>query len=115
MTAPKNPPLKSVQTPSTGPSTAAPAPAASGSGAPKVVGQQAVPSSVRPGPDLITVTGIWPGLQIRMSGSPQADWLCRCGHHERARGRRAVIELTTRVRVGHCPHTAPAEHRRTAA
>lgn len=118
MTAPRNPPLKSVQTPPTGPRIAEPAPAPSGSGAPKVVGRQAVPSSVRPDPDDIRVTGIWPGLQIRgleRGGFPVADWLCACGHHERARGRRAVIELTTRVRVGHCPHTVPARDRRTAA
>ncbi|MFJ1898502.1 hypothetical protein [Streptomyces sp. NPDC088115] len=114
MTAPKNPPLKSIPTPSTGPGTAEPAPAAPGEGAPKVVGRQAVPSSVRPDPHVTTVTGIEPGLQIRMSGSPQADWLCHCGHHERARGRRAVTELTTRARVGQCPHNAPAENRSAA-
>ncbi|MEU9199478.1 hypothetical protein [Streptomyces sp. NPDC048332] len=115
MTAPRNPPIKSIQTPPTGPRIAEPAPGTSGSGAPKVVGRQAVPTAVRPDPDVITVTGIWPGLQIRMTGIPQADWLCHCGHHERARGRTAVIELTTRVRVGHCPHTTPTESRRTAA
>jgi hypothetical protein len=54
----------------------------------------------------VVITGIRPGLQVRMNGVPVADWLCACGHHERARGHAAVIELTTRVRVGHCPHTA---------
>ncbi|MFG3381625.1 hypothetical protein [Streptomyces sp. NPDC047999] len=37
---------------------------------------------------------------------PVALWTCACGHHERALGKEAVIELTGRVRVGHCPHTA---------
>ncbi|MGX1504632.1 UNVERIFIED_CONTAM: hypothetical protein RKD43_003257 [Streptomyces graminofaciens] len=55
----------------------------------------------------VIITGIMPGLHIRMVTSPPvADWLCRCGHHERAVGRAAVIELTTRVRVWHCPHAA---------
>ncbi|MER6617069.1 hypothetical protein [Streptomyces xantholiticus] len=55
----------------------------------------------------VIITGIMPGLHIRMAlRPPVADWLCRCGHHERARGRAAVIELTTRVRVWHCPHAA---------
>jgi hypothetical protein len=55
----------------------------------------------------VIITGIMPGLHIRMVMSPPvADWLCRCGHHERAVGRAAVIELTTRVRVWHCPHAA---------
>lgn len=51
-----------------------------------------------------------PGLQIRglLDRVPVADWLCRCGHHERARGHEAVIELTTRARLGTCPHRAPA-------
>ena len=38
-----------------------------------------------------TVTGIQPGLTVRGLGRnelPVADWLCACGHHERARGRR---------------------------
>ncbi|MFD8525009.1 hypothetical protein ACFV2D_34070 [Streptomyces capillispiralis] len=50
------------------------------------------------------MTGIHPGLQIRTTGVPVADWLCAYGHHERARGRAAVIELQARVRVGVCPH-----------
>ena len=57
-----------------------------------------------------TVTGITPGLQVRnLDGATVADWLCACGHHERARGRAAVTELTARARVGHCPHTATAK------
>lgn len=114
MSTPPRPRLEGHPTP-TGPNTAEPAPTESGSSAPTGVGRQAVPTSVRPDPNAITVTGIHPGLQIRMWGIPQADWLCRCGHFERARGRTAVIELTTRVRVRHCPHTAAEEHRRNAA
>ncbi|MER6238491.1 hypothetical protein ABT185_20905 [Streptomyces clavifer] len=63
------------------------------------------------------MTGIQPGLTVRGLGRyelPVADWLCTCGRHERARGRRAVIELTARVTVGHCNHTG-TETRRTAA
>ncbi|MFF3288476.1 hypothetical protein [Streptomyces sp. NPDC003023] len=69
----------------------------------------------------VIITGIMPGLHIRMDMRPPvADWLCRCGHHERAVGRAAVIELTTRVRVWHCPHaadeqTAPATERAKVA
>ncbi|NVI33009.1 hypothetical protein EK410_27195 [Streptomyces sp. CAI-17] len=57
------------------------------------------------------MTGIQPGLTVRGLGRnelPVADWLCACGHHERARGRRAVTELTSRATVQQCPHTAPA-------
>ncbi|MXG24217.1 hypothetical protein GRQ63_00555 [Streptomyces sp. YIM 132580] len=64
----------------------------------------------------MTVTGIRPGLTVRKLGRneiPVADWLCACGHHEHARGRNAVTELTTRARVDHCPHTE--QHRRNAA
>ncbi|WP_329035905.1 hypothetical protein OHT61_06650 [Streptomyces sp. NBC_00178] len=63
------------------------------------------------------MTGIQPGLTVRGLGRyelPVADWLCTCGHHEHARGRQAVIELTARVTVGHCTHTG-TETRRTAA
>ncbi|MEV5771688.1 hypothetical protein AB0L49_10605 [Streptomyces antimycoticus] len=57
-----------------------------------------------------------PGLQTRglLDEVPIADWLCHCGHHERARGRAAVIALTTRVRVGECPHTTTTEGRAAA-
>ncbi len=110
-----DPPLKCPTSTLTGPGFAEPAPAASGSGSPKVVGRKAVLSSVRPAPHTATVTGIQPGLHMRgleRGGFPIADWLCACGHHERARGRKAVTALTTRVRVGHCPHE---QHRRNAA
>lgn len=113
-----DPPLKCPSSTPTGPSFAEPTPAATGSGAPKVVGRKAVLSSVRPDSHTASVTGIQPGLHMRgleRGGFPIADWLCACGHHERARARKAVTELTTRVRVGHCPHRALAENRRNAA
>lgn len=78
-------------------------------------GRQAVLSALPLEPPVTCATGIQPGLQIRMTGVPVADWLCACGHHERARGNRAVIELTTRARVGHCPHqTIPRTEGRSA-
>ncbi|MFF3062254.1 hypothetical protein [Streptomyces sp. NPDC057909] len=114
----QRPDLKSPPATPTGPGIAETAPATSGSSALKVVGRQAVPIAVLPDPRTPTVTSFRPGLHLRgleRGGFPVADWLCACGHHERARGRKAVTELTTRVRVGHCPHRAPAENRRTAA
>ncbi|MET7633887.1 hypothetical protein ABZU88_14495 [Streptomyces sp. NPDC005245] len=117
-----NPPpraaLKSIPAPTTGPRIAEPAPGASGSGALKVVGRKAVPVAVRPDPHMATVTSFRPGLSMRgleRGGFPVADWLCACGRHERARGRKAVTELTTRVRVGQCPHNVHAQSRRNAA
>ncbi|MFJ4531084.1 hypothetical protein [Streptomyces nigrescens] len=98
-------------------SSAEPARAPSGSGAPKVVAV-GVLSALRPDPQTVTVTGIRPGLDIRGLGRdevPVADWLCACGHHERARGRAAVHELTHRVQVGHCPHRSTETDRRSAA
>ncbi|MGW8994376.1 hypothetical protein ACWGRF_31220 [Streptomyces zhihengii] len=56
---------------------------------------------------LVVVSGIRPGLHVRTDARrPVADWLCRCGHHERAVGKWAVVELTGRVDVQHCPHAA---------
>ncbi|WP_333769836.1 hypothetical protein [Streptomyces sp. IBSBF 2435] len=98
---------------------AKPAPVTAASSAPKVVTRQGALSAVRPDPHLVTITGILPGLQVHLTGTPVADWLCRCGHHERATGRAAVIELTIRARVGTCPHTTtvtvPTAERRQAA
>lgn len=80
-------------------------------GEPKVAARKGVPIAVGSDPQTVTVTGITPGLQIQLEGIAVADWLCACGHHERARGRAAVIRLTARVRVGVCPHTTAAEGR----
>jgi hypothetical protein len=60
----------------------------------------------------ITVTGIRPGLHIHgldRDQIPTADWLCACGHHERARGKEDVAALAGRVRVGRCPHATAAK------
>jgi len=53
------------------------------------------------------ITGIRPGLDIRgldRGEIPTADWLCACGHHERARGD-AVAALTAKALIGICTHT----------
>lgn len=58
--------------------------------------------------DVITITGIRPGLDIRgldRGQVPQADWICVYGFHERARGADAVRALCARANSGHCPHT----------
>lgn len=116
MSTARTPHLKSLPATPTGPRHAEPAPAAPGEGAAKVVAE-GVRVAVRPDPHTITVTGIQPGLTVRGLGRnqlPVADWLCTCGRHERARGRRAVIELTSRAGVGQCPHTDPAANRSAA-
>jgi hypothetical protein len=53
------------------------------------------------------VTGIPAGLTVRgldREDTPVVDWLCSCGHHERATGRTAVQQLLARAHAGHCPH-----------
>ncbi|MEU9787803.1 hypothetical protein AB0H92_43795 [Streptomyces phaeochromogenes] len=77
----------------------------------KVAARKGVLSAVGRDPQTVTVTGIQPGLQIQCEGVAVADWLCACGHHERARGRAAVIALSARVIVGICPHTTASEGR----
>ncbi|WP_327290111.1 hypothetical protein [Streptomyces sp. NBC_01198] len=117
MTTPAAPPLKRL-TPTTDQTRPAePASVPAGSSAPKVAAA-GVLSAVLPDPHTVTISGILPGLRVKLTGIPVADWLCRCGHHERARGKAAVIELTSRVKVGTCPHqaaTTPAAERRKAA
>jgi hypothetical protein len=57
------------------------------------------------------ITGIRPGLDIRgldRGETPVADWLCSCGHHERARGK-DVAALTAKALVGICPHQTAAK------
>ncbi|MEU9518112.1 hypothetical protein [Streptomyces sp. NPDC048224] len=77
----------------------------------KVVARKGVLSAVGLDAQAVTVAGITPGLQIQCEGIAVADWLCACGHHERARGRAAVIRLTERACVGVCPYTTTAEGR----
>lgn len=58
------------------------------------------------------ISGIRPGLDTRgldRGEIPTADWLCGCGHHERARGEDAVRDLCARVIVGVCPHQTAAK------
>ncbi|MFD3970836.1 hypothetical protein [Streptomyces cyaneofuscatus] len=116
MTTAPNPRLKSLPVTPNSPQVANRAAGPAGGGVPKVVGRQAIRVAVLPDPRTVTVTGIRPGLAVRGLGRnqiPAADWLCACGHHERARGRDRVTDLTTRARVDHCPHTE--QHRRNAA
>lgn len=115
MTTAPNHRLKSMPATPNTPQAANPTAARMTGGEPKGVAE-GVPIAVLPDPHTVTVTGIRPGLTVRELGRnqiPAADWLCACGHHERARGRNAVTELTTRARVDHCPHTE--QHRRNAA
>lgn len=102
---------KASPTPINGPQGAVQGPPRPRVGEPKGVARKGVHIAVGSDPQTVTVTGITPGLQIQCEGVPVADWLCACGHHERARGRAAVIRLTARVRVGVCPHTTTAEGR----
>ncbi|MFJ4962991.1 hypothetical protein ACIP6P_11175 [Streptomyces sp. NPDC088729] len=116
MTTAPTPRLKSLPGTPSSPQATDVAAAQMAGGVPKGVGRQAVPVAVRPDPRPTTVTGIRPGLTVRGLGRnqiPTADWLCACGHHERARGRERVTDLTTRARVDHCPHNE--QHRRNAA
>ncbi|MBT3167851.1 hypothetical protein HTV80_32905 [Streptomyces sp. Vc74B-19] len=83
-------------------------------GEPKGAARQGVVTALRPDSQPVTVTGITPGLHIRTKGVPVADWLCSCGHHERARGRADVTELQARVCVGVCPHATITEGRAAA-
>jgi hypothetical protein len=102
---------KASRTTTNGPQGAVQGPPWPRLGEPKVAARKGVLSALGSDPQMVTVTGITPGLQIQCEGVPVADWLCACGHHGRARGRAAVIRLTARVTVGVCPHTTTAEGR----
>lgn len=99
---------KASRTPSNGPRGAVQGPPRPTVGEPKVAARKGVLSAVGSDLQTVTVTGSTPGLQIHCEGIPVADWLCAWGHHERARGRVAVIRLTARVSVGICPHIIAA-------
>lgn len=115
MTTPEPRPAgKSIPRTTKGPRAAEPAAPRTAEGEPKGVAE-GVRSAVGSDPDMVTISGICPGLQVQFPRPPIADWLCACGHHERARGRAAVIELTTRVTVGLCPHVTTAQEGRAAA
>ncbi|MET9916245.1 hypothetical protein ABZZ04_04060 [Streptomyces sp. NPDC006435] len=94
-----NPPprssLKSLPTPPTNPGLAEPAPAASGSGAPKDVGRQAVPSSVRSDPQ--TGDGRYPVAWLTITAprgaTPTATSTCQCGRNLFAAGHHRALAL----------------------
>ncbi len=113
MTSHPVPLLKSIPGTPTGSGIAEPADPATGRSAPKVAAE-GVRIAFGRDPDVVTVSGIWQGLQVQFTHPPVADWLCACGHHERVRGRSAVIELTIRVTVGICPHGTTQEGRAAA-
>lgn len=102
---------KASRTTSNSPQGAAQRPPRPAVGEPRVAARKGVLSAVGSNSQTVIITGIQPGLQIRCEGVPVADWLCACGHHERARGRAAVIALSARVIVGVCPHTTASEGR----
>ncbi len=105
---------KASRNPANGPQGAVRTARRTAVGEPKGAARKGVLSALRSGPQTVTVTGIHPGLQVRFTEPPVADWLCSCGHHERARGRAAVMKLTARVRVGICPHIDTDEGRAAA-
>jgi hypothetical protein len=107
-------PLKSTATAPADSRAARPAAPRNTLGVPKGAARQGVRTALGSAPRPVTVTGIEPGLRIRTTGVPVADWLCACGHHERARGAGAVTELQARVCVGVCPHAATTEGRAAA-
>ncbi|MFJ7200872.1 MULTISPECIES: hypothetical protein [unclassified Streptomyces] len=92
MSTPRRPRLKSLPT---APRTAEPAPAAPGSGAPKDVGRQAVPSSVRPDPQ--TGDGRYPIAWLTISAPrgavPTATSTCECGRSLFVAGHRKALAL----------------------
>ncbi|WP_329306663.1 hypothetical protein OG322_17770 [Streptomyces sp. NBC_01260] len=96
MTAPRNPPLKSVQTPPTGPRIAEPAPTASGSGAPKGV-TEGVPIAVLP--DQQTGDGRYPIAWLTITAPrgavPTVTSVCECGRNRFAAGQRKALALIT--------------------
>lgn len=106
--------LKSITTAPAGPHAARPAAPRATVGVPKGAARQGVRTALGSDPQPVTVTGTTPGLRIRTTGVPVADWLCACGHHEHARGAGAVIELQARVRVGVCTHVTTTEGRAAA-
>jgi hypothetical protein len=87
--------LKSLPATTRIPPVAEFAPATSGSGAPKDVGRQAVPSSVRSGPQ--TGDGRYPTAWLTISAPrgavPTVTSTCQCGRSLFAAGRRKALAL----------------------
>lgn len=94
MTNRRRSPLKSLPSTPSGPSHAEPAPAASGSGAPKDVAE-GVPSSVRPDPQI--GDGRYPIAWLTISAPrgavPTATSICECGRNLFAGGHRKALAL----------------------
>lgn len=105
---------KASRNPSNGPQCAVQGQPRTAVGEPKSVARKGVHTALRSDPQTVIITGFQPGLQVRFTAPPVADWLCSCGRHERARGRAAVIKFIARVRVGTCSHTTEAEGRAAA-
>lgn len=90
-----NPPLKCLPSNPTGPDLTEPAPAASGSGAPRDVGRKAVLSSVRS--DQPIGDGRYPIAWLTISAPrgavPTATSICECGRNLFAAGRHKALAL----------------------
>ncbi|WP_329313331.1 hypothetical protein OG723_12225 [Streptomyces sp. NBC_01278] len=102
-------------------SSAEPASAAVGSGAPRVVARQGVPSSVRPG--LRADDGRRPVAWLHTVAPPSFDapararsW-CSCGYEWTAIGRPGVLQLVAAHNQHRtaCPLLTPVEERREVA
>ncbi|WPW30704.1 hypothetical protein P6B95_27245 [Streptomyces atratus] len=95
MSTPRRHHLKSLPPLPTGPSTAEPIPAASGSSAPRVVGHKAVLSSVRS--DQPVGDGRYPIAWLTISAPrgavPTATSICECGRNLFAAGQRKALAL----------------------
>ncbi|MEU8462657.1 hypothetical protein [Streptomyces sp. NPDC029003] len=88
--------LKSLTQPPTSPSSAEPTPAADGSGAPKVVARQGVPSAVRPDPRRDDGRRPTAWLHISAPGrgvTPTARSWCACGRDLFAAGQARALAL----------------------
>ncbi|MFF4672375.1 hypothetical protein ACFY1C_21365 [Streptomyces sp. NPDC001279] len=95
MTTRPRPALKSLPATPTGPCLAGPAPATSGSGAPKNVGRKAVPSSLRPDPQVGDGRRpiAWLTITAPRGTTPTATSVCDCGRNLFAAGHRRVLAL----------------------
>ncbi|MER6503217.1 hypothetical protein ABT218_28625 [Streptomyces sp. NPDC001455] len=95
MTTRPRPTLKSLPATPTGPRSAKPTSATSGSSAPKDVGRKAVPSSVCPGPQVGDGRRpiAWLTITAPRGATPAATSVCDCGRNLFAAGHRRVLAL----------------------
>lgn len=120
MSARSHPPLEGQPHSTTGPSTAKPAPSASGSSAPKVVGRKAVPSAHRS--DEQKGDGRYPVAWLHITAPPDrqavptAHSKCARGWDRSAVGRRNVLALVTdhTAHRDECPLRNPSEGEKAA-